>query len=110
MKDVNRSIYRYTQFFVYASLSLIIAPLMTFMWSIVFALSHLLLIWFIQPAIKNTFIWFRVFSMLVSASVRLFFDPCFQSAALILSGIKGRFQLNDSQITLNLKTSQVQHV
>ncbi|XP_054769514.1 caveolin-3-like [Lytechinus pictus] len=110
MKDVNSSIYKYTHFAVYATLSLIVAPFMTFLWGFVFAVSHLFIVWFVQPAIKNTFLWFRICSMLVSASVRLFFDPCFRSASLVLSGIKGRFQMEDSEVTLNLKSSQIQNV
>ncbi|XP_071503773.1 caveolin-1-like [Diadema antillarum] len=110
MKSVNKNIYRWTHFALYASLTLIIGPLISFMWAVIFAVLHIFIIWFIQPCIKSYFTMFRISSMLLEASVRLFIDPIFRSMSLILSGIRGRFQVAESDINVTMKTGQIQNV
>ncbi|XP_072175878.1 caveolin-3-like [Diadema setosum] len=110
MKSVNKNIYRWTHFALYASLTLIIGPLISFLWAVIFALLHICIIWFVQPCIKAYFTMFRISSMLLEASVRLFFDPIFRSMSLMLSGIRGRFQVAESDINVTMKTGQIQNV
>ncbi|XP_071503126.1 caveolin-1-like [Diadema antillarum] len=110
MKSVNKNIYRWTHFALYATLTMIIGPLISFLWGVIFALLHIVIIWFIQPCIKTYFTMFRISSMLLEVSVRLLMDPIFRSMSLILSGIRGRFQVADSDINVTIKTGQIQNL
>eukprot|EP00057_Strongylocentrotus_purpuratus_P004440 XP_003728705.1 PREDICTED: caveolin-2 [Strongylocentrotus purpuratus] len=107
MKTVSRLIYEYTHFAIYATLTLIIAPIMSFVWAIFFAIAHICVIWFSQPAIKMLYISLRVCQLVYVPFVRFFLDPLYKSLSLVFSSIRGQFRLHSSDVTLNMKTIQV---
>eukprot|EP00057_Strongylocentrotus_purpuratus_P014339 XP_011668813.1 PREDICTED: caveolin-1-like isoform X2 [Strongylocentrotus purpuratus] len=107
MKTGSRLIYEYTHFAIYATLTLIIAPIMSFVWAIFFAIAHICVIWFSQPAIKMLYIFLRVCQLVYVPFVRFFLDPLYKSLSLVFSSIRGQFRLHSSDVTLNMKTIQV---
>ncbi|XP_041469038.1 caveolin-1-like isoform X2 [Lytechinus variegatus] len=107
MKEVNGSIFKYTHFALYATLTLILGPIFSFVWAIAFALFHIVIIWLIQPVIKFVYLGLRISSLLFAPSIRLFLDPIWISTSLVFSNIRAWCRLKNSDITLNVKNSQV---
>ncbi|XP_072175559.1 caveolin-1-like [Diadema setosum] len=110
MKSVNENIYRWTHFAIYASVSLIISPVMSVVWGITFAFLNFFIIWFAQPSTKAVFVIFRISSMMMNAVVRLICDPIYRSMSLVFSGISARLQMADSEVSVNLMKTTSQQV
>ena len=96
------------QFAVYAIVSLVIGPCFSFWWAFFFAIFQLVVVWIIQPFIKYVYIALRVFNMVIDVPIRRLLDPVMLSMSLLLSGIKGRFQLDNANV--NVKTRVMQDV
>ncbi|XP_072175377.1 caveolin-2-like [Diadema setosum] len=110
MKSVNKNIFRCTHFALYGTLTMIISPLISFLWAVIFALLHMVIVWFFQPCFKTYFTLFKMCSVLLKVPVQLLINPIFRSMSLILSSIRGRSQLAKSGISVTSKTSEIQDV
>eukprot|EP00057_Strongylocentrotus_purpuratus_P014348 XP_011668822.1 PREDICTED: caveolin-3-like [Strongylocentrotus purpuratus] len=103
MKKVNGAIYKYTHYGCYAVLSLLLAPFISLCFGLSFAVMHFPVVWVVQPIIKLYSVWLRLFNLAYEPAIRLFCDPIYRSIGLILSGIKGQFRMNSSDLNVKVK-------
>ena len=81
------------QVVIYYVLSVTFGAVLSVIWGIVFGVLNFITIWVAHPFIKVFLVWFRCFYVCTRAATRMLFDPCFESASIVFSRMRGRLNM-----------------
>jgi len=103
-------VYENLQIIFYYILAVTFGTLLAIWWGIIFGITNFITIWVAHPFIKLFMVVFRCFYTCSRACTRMTMDPCYESAAIAYTRIRGGFHVTLENKDIEMGKSQIQDI